>query len=130
MPASSPSPPSLPRPPLRYVVLRHEGVDEPHFDLMFETAPGSDLATWRSPVWPLTEATPVTQLRDHRRAYLDYEGLVAGERGNVYRIAEGTCLAVREPDGSWMITLLDRPERPVLMLSFVDPASWMGKLMA
>ena len=121
---------SAPATPLRYVVLRHEGVDEPHFDLLLETAPGSDLATWRSPIWPLTEATPLTQLRDHRRAYLDYEGPVSGDRGIVYRVADGPCLVARHPDGSWMITLLDRPGRPVLMLSFVEPSSWVGKLMS
>ena len=32
-------------PPLRYVILWHDGVAEPHFDLMFETLPGSALAT-------------------------------------------------------------------------------------
>ena len=116
--------------PLRYAVLRHEGVPDPHFDLMFETSPGSDLATWRSPTWPLTEATRLTQLRDHRRAYLDYEGVVSGDRGEVLRVAEGTCLIVRHPDGSWMITLLDQPDRPTLMLSFIEPASWVGKLMS
>ena len=51
-------------------------------------------------------------------------------RGSVYRVAEGTCLIVRHNDGSWMITLLDQPDRPTLMLSFVEPASWVGKLMA
>ena len=40
-------------PPLRYVILWHDGVAEPHFDLMFETLPGSALATWRSPRWPV-----------------------------------------------------------------------------
>ena len=121
------SPKSSPT-PLHYVVLRHDGVPDPHFDMMFETAPGSDLATWRSPIWPLTAATPLTQLRDHRRAYLKYEGLVSGDRGSVYRIAEGTCLIARHNDGSWMITLLDQPGRPTLMLSFIEPASWVGTL--
>ena len=115
--------------PLRYVVLRHDGIAEPHFDLMFETSPGSELATWRSPIWPLTEATRLEELGDHRRAYLDYEGAVSGGRGNVRRVAEGACLIARHRDGSWMITLLDQPNRPTLMLSFVEPASWVGKLL-
>ena len=33
--------------PLRYVVLRHEGVPEPHFDVMWEAARGSPLVTIR-----------------------------------------------------------------------------------
>ena len=36
---------------LRYAILHHTGIPSPHFDLMFETAPGSDLATWRVERW-------------------------------------------------------------------------------
>jgi hypothetical protein len=75
---------------LRYVVLRHEGVDEPHFDLMFETTPASDLATWRADQWPFTDQTTFTPLRPHRRAYLQHEGPISGDRGTVHRIHCGT----------------------------------------
>jgi len=70
--------------PLRYVVLRHEDVDEPHFDLMFETRAGSDLATWRASEWPIIDTTEFTPLRPHRRAYLQYEGAISGDRGTVH----------------------------------------------
>ena len=76
--------------PLRYVVLRHEGVEEPHFDLMFETAPDSALSTWRSPEWPLKIGTKLTGLPDHRPWYLTYEGEISGARGWVRRVASGT----------------------------------------
>ena len=76
--------------PLRYVVLRHEGVEEPHFDLMFETSPGSALATWRAPEWPLKTGTPLAHLPDHRPRYLTYEGEVSDDRGWVRRVASGT----------------------------------------
>ncbi|HEV8293051.1 MAG TPA: hypothetical protein VGP94_14045, partial [Tepidisphaeraceae bacterium] len=72
--------------PLKYVVLRHEGVDEPHFDLMFETRPGSDLATWRANEWPISPQTQFTPLRPHRRAYLQYEGAISDNRGTVHRL--------------------------------------------
>ncbi len=75
---------------LRYVVLRHEGIAEPHFDLMFETAPGSALATWRSPVWPPGTGTPLPPLPDHRADYLTYEGPVSRGRGAVRRVSHGT----------------------------------------
>lgn len=90
-------------PLLRFVVLRHEGVPEPHFDLMFETSPGSSLATWRSDRWPLTPDARVTPLADHRADYLAYEGPLSGDRGHVQRVASGshrvvsndpTCLTV------------------------------------
>jgi hypothetical protein len=98
---------------LRYVVLRHEGIAEPHFDLMFETAPGSMLATWRSAEWPIATGTPIEHLADHRREYLDYEGPVSGNRGFVRRVACGTHI-VRSNDPALLVVELDA--RAVLRL--------------
>ena len=75
--------------PLRYVVLRHEGVPDPHFDLMFETSPGSKLSTWRSATWPPAPDTPLTALQEHRAVYLTYEGPLTDDRGTVRRVASG-----------------------------------------
>src|SRR3954470_13875672 len=75
---------------LRYVVLYHDGVAEPHYDLMFEDPAGGDLRTWRSPAWPIGTHTPLEKLADHRREYLDYEGPVSGDRGFVRRVESGT----------------------------------------
>jgi hypothetical protein len=84
---------------LRYVVLRHEGVAEPHFDVLFETEPGSMLQTWRLTQWPPGDsAQPAQKIRDHRRAFLDYQGDLTGGRGNVIRVDEGTCTFEREHD--------------------------------
>ena len=74
---------------LRYVVLRHDGIPDPHFDLMFETSPGSMLATWRSPQWPVAADSLLTPLPDHRADYLTYEGPVSGGRGTVRRVRQG-----------------------------------------
>jgi hypothetical protein len=81
-------------PPLRYVVLRHEGIDDPHFDLMLEMAPGGPLATWRAPHWPPSYGDYFVRLPDHRNSYLEYEGPVSGNRGHVARCAAGTCEAL------------------------------------
>jgi hypothetical protein len=99
----------FPTPPaLRYVVLRHEGVDDPHFDLMFETSSGSALATWRSPRWPIESDTSLTKLADHRRAYLDYEGPVSDNRGHVRRITSGFYRLERASSGAtWIMTFRD-----------------------
>jgi hypothetical protein len=75
----------------RYVVLRHEGVAEPHFDLMVERDVGGALITARLKDWPPQAPTRIEPLRDHRRAYLDYEGPVSNGRGHVKRIEEGAC---------------------------------------
>lgn len=78
-------------PPLQYVILWHDGIPAPHFDVMFETFPGSDLSTWRSPAWPIGALTPLTRLKDHRRAYLKFEGPLTNHRGRVQQVAAGAC---------------------------------------
>jgi hypothetical protein len=93
--------------PLRYVILRHSGIAEPHFDLMFETAPGSRLATWQSPNWPPGPGDVLTPLGPHRAAYLDYEGPVSGGRGAVARVAAGRCRIVESTAGGGIKVLLD-----------------------
>lgn len=90
---------------LRYVVLRHDGVAEPHFDIMFETEPGSPLATWRATHWPVAEGDALTRLKDHRRDYLDYEGPISGNRGSVRRVARGTLKINAMHEDSWVVML-------------------------
>ena len=96
--------------PLRYVVLRHEGIPSPHFDLMFETSPGSALATWRSDSWPPRGNEPLTRLPDHRSHYLSYEGPVSGDRGHVTRVAAGHHHSPRFMAGQFETTLDDGTE--------------------
>jgi hypothetical protein len=91
--------------PLRYAVLWHSGVDQPHYDLMFETSPGSALATWRSPVWPISSAATVARLRDHRAAFLSFQGALSGERGSVTQIATGNCRILFQENARWTIVL-------------------------
>ena len=68
----------------RFVILEH---DHPilHWDLMLEG--DGVLQTWRlahAPE-PLAGAIEATALADHRVMYLDYEGPISGNRGNVKR---------------------------------------------
>jgi len=94
---------------LRYAILRHDGIADPHFDLMFETLPGSALATWRSPCWPIEEPTPLHRLKDHRRVYLDFEGELSGHRGQVTRVAAGECNVEIGENARWTIRLTGMP---------------------
>ena len=110
--------------PLRYVVLHHCDVAEPHFDLMFETYPGSMLATWRSQQWPIEHTKPLTRLRDHRRLYLDYEGDIAGDRGNVTRVAEGNCQVEIGENATWTIHLLGGTAQQRLTLRQIEREMW------
>jgi hypothetical protein len=92
---------------LRYVVLRHEGIAEPHFDLMFETGADSLLRTWRSNDWPLRSGGTLTKLADHRRTYLDYEGPISGDRGSVRRVASGNFQILRDDAHAFEVLLSD-----------------------
>ncbi len=97
-------------PALRYVVLHHTGISDAHYDLMIETAPGSDLATWRVPHWPPGATDKFTVLPIHRKHYLEYEGPISGNRGSVHRIASGTHRIVEDsPDR--FVTCLDENQK-------------------
>jgi hypothetical protein len=93
------------RTPLRFAVLHHTAIAEPHYDLLFEITPGSPLATWRSPTWPPAPAAHLTRLNDHRPAYLDYEGAVSDNRGHVSRVAGGTFIFQTCTPTTWELTL-------------------------
>ena len=111
-------------PSLRFVILRHSDIAEPHFDLMFETLPGSMLATWRSQHWPIESPTPLTRLRDHRRLYLDYEGDLTDQRGSVSRVAEGNCDVQIGENSVWTIRLLSGVPPQTLVLRRLDQERW------
>jgi len=114
-------------PPLRYVILRHEHVSDAHYDLMFETLPGSMLATWRSVAWPIESPTPLLRLRDHRRLYLNYEGDLTGGRGSVQRIAEGTCHVEVGEQSVWTIRLLAGAMAHTLRLRQISNEQWQAE---
>ena len=88
---------------VKYVVLRHEAVAHPHFDLMIEAHPGGNLMTWRLPNWPAADARTAEPLQDHRRNYLEYEGEISGGRGRVTRVEAGFCEAHQNADGQWQV---------------------------
>lgn len=75
----------------RFVILHHLLDDSEHWDLMLEQ--GEVLLTWqllRDPTDPSNFPIPALRIGDHRKAYLNYEGLVTGNRGTVRRVDSGT----------------------------------------
>jgi hypothetical protein len=95
-----------------FVLLRHETSDGVHWDLMLDT--GASLITWqlaedptRLPpeVDPVGEGIPARRLPEHRRAYLDYEGPVSRNRGQVTRVDRGTSWLVHEEPQSYAVKL-------------------------
>ena len=113
--------------PLRYAILRHEGIPEPHYDLMFETLPGLALSTWRSAAWPIEAPTPVRRLKDHRPAFLEFEGELTGHRGHVARVAGGAC-AVEIGEGAvWTVSLLTGAPPQSLVLRQIEGEAWEAR---
>ena len=110
---------------LRYVVLRHEGFGDAHFDLMFESSRGSPLMTWRSPVWPLQRPTPLTKLPDHRQEYLQYEGEISRNRGSVRRVDSGICRISSVEGGGLVIRLVESKEHLKLMPAAEASDQWL-----
>lgn len=87
----------------RFVLLEH---DHPtiHYDFMLEW--GGVLRTWRLDRIPSEAASiPARPLPDHRTDYLDYEGPVSGERGQVSRIDRGEFEILAESRTSLEISL-------------------------
>jgi len=80
--------------------------DSEHWDLMLES--GDALMTWqllREPVDAAGLPIPAVRIGDHRKAYLDYEGPVSGDRGHVTRVDHGTCEFHEVSGGSVTMTL-------------------------
>lgn len=98
----------------QYVILRHD-FPELHWDLMLEQE--GVLKTWRLPVAP--EIDPASDessidliaeaLSDHRIAYLEYEGPVSGDRGEVSRWDRGSLTLLEYNDDS-LVALLTGEE--------------------
>jgi hypothetical protein len=70
----------------RYVLLHHDWPIE-HYDLMIEV--DGELHTWRLPAPPATGEQFIERIANHRMEYLEYEGPVSNNRGQVKRVAKG-----------------------------------------
>ncbi|MCA9016364.1 MAG: hypothetical protein KDA77_13610, partial [Planctomycetaceae bacterium] len=99
---------------LQYVILRHD-FPELHWDLMLEHE--GVLKTWRLPVVPEIDPASdessidlvVEALPDHRIVYLEYEGPVSGDRGEVSRWDRGSLTLLEYNDDS-LVALLTGEE--------------------
>jgi DNA ligase D-like protein (predicted 3'-phosphoesterase) len=109
----------------RFVVLRHHSQRGEHFDFMLEA--GGVLKTWALPRAPDAGVEiDCEALADHRLAYLDYEGPISGDRGDVSRWDCGTYAIERQNDREWAVTLAgNKLSGPATLLrSADDPERW------
>lgn len=77
---------------LSYVILEHSVNGEKHFDLMFEVPGQEKLRTLQlqARLESPGDSCEFKDLVPHRRAYLEYEGEISGNRGQVKRIERGS----------------------------------------
>lgn len=111
----------------RFAVLRHvtpaTDARPSHFDLLIEN--GDTLATWALSQ-PLSEAGRQTacQLPAHRLLYLDYEGPISNNRGEVRRVAGGKCSLLEQSEHRWRIRFDDESLEGELTLERQSADSW------
>ena len=109
----------------RYVLLEH---DHPHlhWDLMLEA--GAALLTWRLPAPPAPGETLTAQrIGDHRPAYLDYEGPIAGDRGRVRRWDAGVFAWVQQDDQQIIVELQGGRLTGTLRLEWREGDDWQAR---
>lgn len=90
----------------RYVILHHKGHGGEHWDLMLET--GAVLATWQladRPCGLAGESIEARSIGDHRKRYLDYEGAIGGDRGQVTGYDRGTYRSLDRSADRWRVEL-------------------------
>lgn len=112
--------------PTRFVILHHRQSDGEHWDLMIER--GDVLWTWqlaRNPLTPGPWPIPARRIGDHRKAYLEYEGPLTRNRGEVKRIEAG-CVEITETDaGGIHIDFTAGSIRGAFALARSGPDSWV-----
>ena len=93
-----------------FVLLRHQTSEGVHWDLMLDTGPS--LATWQLDEDPSAqlgkpdaEGITARPLPEHRRDYLEYEGPVSRNRGDVARADRGTYTSLAKEAAAWTFTL-------------------------
>lgn len=87
----------------RFVILEHD-YPHLHYDLMLEV--GDVLRTWRlAKISDQQQPIKAESLGDHRKMYLDYEGPVSGNRGQVKRWDTGTFAWLEESTDRFVVRL-------------------------
>jgi hypothetical protein len=106
----------------RFVILEH---DHPflHWDFMLED--GAILKTWRLPAPPeVGLVLQATAIGDHRRDYLDHEGPLTGNRGQVKRWDGGTFEWLELSDDKLTIELAGRRLRGRASMQLAAARLW------
>jgi hypothetical protein len=115
----------------RFAILRHDGPQGSHWDLLLET--GGVLRAWSLPQPPQPGVEMTAEaLPDHRLIYLEYEGPISGGRGTVTAWDRGDYRWVRQDDAQLVIQLSGQKlaGRAVLRLLPGQARQWQFSLAA
>jgi len=91
-----------------FVLLEHQTPDGlVHWDLLIEVSGQERLATWRLAENPIgrQDAVAAERIGDHRHVYLDYEGPLSDDRGQVRRVDRGEAALAMISDDALRIEL-------------------------
>lgn len=117
--------------PNRFVILHHQLTNCEHWDLMLEHE--GVLLTWQLPSEPTGLGSfPMTAKRigDHRRAYLEYEGPIGGNRGQVHQVDAGALEWKDITGGRIVVVLLGRQLQGPFLLTHQTKDHWMIEVHA
>jgi len=115
----------------RYVILWHElsetAEQSSHWDFMIQVG-GESLHTWAIRQPPDECAVQhVVRLANHRPLYLDYEGPISGDRGQVRQWDCGVYSVLSSSPDHWQLHLQGGRMRGVVHLHLTDatPGGWI-----
>ncbi len=111
--------------PRRFAILHHTDYGREHWDLLLET--DETLLTWQlgdSPASAKPWPRDATRIADHRKAYLDYEGPVSGNRGSVKTFDRGKLTMISQDEGYLKITITGEVFSGDFVLTQVDESLW------
>jgi hypothetical protein len=109
----------------QFVILDHRLSGGEHWDLMLEH--GDSLATWQllsPPAGPESFPIAARRIGNHRKAYLDYEGAVSGNRGEVRRLDRGPVEISKLTDQECIFAAVGRLLRGNFILSRRQTGEW------
>lgn len=116
----------------RFALLYHElpptSERKSHWDLLLEPAAEAEpsavglLRAWALET-PLDGPQPIraARLADHRRLYLDYEGPISGDRGEVRRVAEGDYQLLQDSPTATILHLSGKKLSGRLTITHLEP---------
>lgn len=117
----------------RYVVLTHRAPPDAdratHWDIMLEL--GAALRTWALDHPPVAgETISALALADHRLAYLDYEGPVSENRGDVSRWDQGEYTLLSESPDRVQVRIEGAKIRGIATISRLAASATVSKSAA